>query len=425
MAPEPYPHFFRLIALFHGSLDGIREAARLIHPALEPLDPIATPLGYLERVLPDDVVGILRRALERQENAGLSSDSVTNDTVSFTDLESELGMVVGASPDLGWRIPHHVRRVMARAGVPTHGELVRRALLTSAVAALESAVASIAEQQYGLHPGTLPASDKEFSLDDIREAGSVEAAESLAVSRRVDELLRKGFDEWTIWFRRQGLPTLGECSGDGPALVEILQRRHALTHHGATASRQYVQKTGLGRIGDHLAVSSDYLEDALDLLDVAGTVAASRAWAKWRPEFEGSVGVELAARARKFISGERWAAAVKIGEVAQSFSGNDRDRAARWCHTLLARKRSTGLTAEDTAALTKWNTEGLDPATQMARHSLLGDLGAALALFPQVADQLGLHTAVRTPFLWDLRDHEGFAALLAVIANSSSPEPVG
>lgn len=169
--------------------------------------------------------------------------------------------------------------------MPQRQHLLHASLLTMTVGTLETAIAGVSTQHYALHPGALPAEEKEFSLAELAEFDDLQDARVAAISRRVEDLMRSGFDAWDKWFEGLLQEGFDELAADRAVLSEAVQRRHIVVHNGGRVSRQYLAKVPGADIavGEELRNDRAYLEAAIDAITIFGLRLILTSWSKWAP----------------------------------------------------------------------------------------------------------------------------------------------
>lgn len=111
-------------------------------------------------------------------------------------------------------------------------------------------------------------------------------ARAAAIARRVEDLMRSGFEAWDKWFDNLLGKGFAELAADRETLHEAIQRRHLVVHNGGRVSRQYRSKVPActTEIGEELPIDREYLEWATDAIAIFGVRLILNAWVKWVPD---------------------------------------------------------------------------------------------------------------------------------------------
>ncbi len=301
---------------------------------------------------------------------------------------------------------------------PPRSPIFLTSVLVSAVSSFEVLIGGIVDGFFRLHPAALESADreKEFSLEDLKELGSVEDAVSLAISRRVEDFMWGGFDDWNRWFARNLKIEFNTICMDFDRLVEVIERRHIVIHHGGRVSRRYLSRVTADpkpTLGSDLRLDEAYVRDVLDHLVVFGTMLVVVAWAKLVKEEAQSAGRSLASVVYDQMFAGHWNV---VEALCKARTIIDMDEESRWvfqCNEWLARKR-TGRLTDIQAEIEKWDASALALRFRIVRLSLLDRVDEALKLVPQAlaSDELSRDSLFEWPILEELRASKKFRAVV-------------
>ncbi|ALE06951.1 hypothetical protein AL755_18285 [Arthrobacter sp. ERGS1:01] len=197
-------------------------------------------------------------------------------------------------------------------------------------------------------------------------------------------LLRGGFDDWMEWFGKKRNIKVPGVTEDAGALVEIFQRRHLLVHNGGVVNKFYLSKVSgpeLPVLGDRLHVGTQYLENSVDELTVAGVKLSFSLLQKMAPN---EVDLEELSHRLEHLSFDLLSA----GYFRPVFSLNDwhlgfvKDSERRlivMVNKWIAMKKM-GLAERVCIEVAEWDTATLSGTYRLAKLALIDDNAAAYSL---------------------------------------------
>lgn len=300
---------------------------------------------------------------------------------------------------------------------PSKRALLNNSMLVTAVSIFEATLASIFSMQFHTFPALIDASERKFSLADLKEFDSIEDATESAIEDRVDSLMRESFTDWEDWFKKRAGVVLADLCIDRDSLVEVIQRRHLLVHTGGRVSRQYLERVSATEppVGTVLHVSAEYLNDALDSLDVLGVALGMTVAAAWDPDTKSKAVRELNNMSVSLIDQERHKAARKICDVGGSLGdGSDWFDHALRVNAWIASKQLHGPESIE-GGVSAWNVSALSPEFQLAKLALLDEHEKVFELLPKLIESTDISFAAvesEWPLFKELRDHDAFPAFL-------------
>ena len=302
----------------------------------------------------------------------------------LTEFGERLAEVYGDDPEAFERLHEAFRVVTAR---PRRDQLLHESLLTMLVGALESTVTGIGAQHFILHPGALPGEEKEFSLADLADFENLEDARDLAITRRVDELVRGGLEAWNSWLRPLLKIELADLAADYEVLYEVVQRRHIVVHNAGRVSRRYVAKVGGAKedLGEKLVVERSYLESAIREVTIFGARLLLVAWSRWVPGERDAAAEKANALVFQELIAKRYDVARCIARTAREIADEDQMRLFLQVNEWIARRGMFG--SEDVyEEVEAWDISALSPLYAAARSALLGDISSLALLLPQLVE---------------------------------------
>ena len=275
----------------------------------------------------------------------------------------------------------------ARPLDPDKEQLLNSSMLITAVATFETLIARVLTVQFNVFPGLIEREEKQFSLKDLQDFGTIDDARDDAIERRVDALMRAGFEQWEDWLDKRAKIEFRTLCADYDAVHEVLQRRNVVVHAAGKVSRQYLNATARTDVslGDVLLVDAEYLESALDELDVLGVALATRARTSWLKDESQDALTLLHNTAYDLLVAERYAACRALCRVGLAIGAQGWLREAMRVNSWIAQKRSEGPESirED---VSDWDTSALASEFVFAKTVLLDELDDAFEMLPRMLE---------------------------------------
>jgi hypothetical protein len=360
---------------FATTLDALKDFVDLIAPHVRALDE-QEPQVELYREMFDQLPDKARKRAHR--DFGIIVDILNN---SSRDLEALYGR--GLSPDAVAIVQAMMNRVNAQPKLP----ILLRSLMPMAVGAFEVLTAQLIGLIYHVRPGLLPRNEKDFSLSDLEQFDSLQDAIDDAIERRVDSILAGSIEDWTKWFNRKGIEIdLSRLALNWADTLEVFQRRHIILHNDGKVSKRYLARLAaysndLPDLGTELSTDAQYVENALDNLNVLGSLLAIFVERRLLGRLEWTTGEMLNSRVEGLMRFERWLAAQKLCAVAKTFKElRDSTRLKFQCGEWLCAKKLDGIESIR-ATVDRWDVSALGQEFKAIKYSLLDmDRKAATAL---------------------------------------------
>jgi hypothetical protein len=202
---------------------------------------------------------------------------------------------------------------------------------------------------------------------------------------------------------------------DRARLGEIFQRRHIVVHNAGRASRLYLAKTSNAvgiEVGAALPVTSDYLQNSLDELNVVGVGLGTCAWATWFKEESVDAVRELQRKTFDLLVDERYDACARLCEIGLGLEGDGYTKQTLHVNRWIAQKQSSGVDAIS-SEVGAWDISALSPVFALARAALLDDFHSAFDLLPQLLERgdLTRDDLGEWPLFAEIRLHPRFSEL--------------
>jgi hypothetical protein len=379
------------------------EGTREIHPLIERLNDVYRAVGDHMGVAPDardDDWSAKRKQLST------SLDSAMADLTASTGHDPALTRLLN--------------RIFARPDHPV--DVINRSLLPTAVTNFELLMGDLAREALRFAPQQMEVGDvKEFTLADLKNIGSIEGAVDVAISRRVESLLRSDLPAWAEWFTKRAKVDFSRLTMGWDSLNEIMQRRHAITHSGGKVDEYYRERVGtepLPELGKDLTPDDRYLTTALDHFAVAGLLWTSVMGAKLDKDNAADVAGRLNHMMYEFMMGAgRWSAVEAVCSCVQELTDvlhpDEKTRRHFEFNRMLAQKRLFGSDFVREQA-TSLDVSALSGEFHLARYCLLDDVDNALATAENLlkTSDIEVFQLREWPILAELRDDSRFLSLI-------------
>ncbi|MFE9100390.1 hypothetical protein [Actinomadura geliboluensis] len=397
------------IEAFHDLLTG------LVNPALE-LDSKEHKFKIFDKHLKSAPAKVL-------EEIGVAFGEVINEDENSNIRRELTDAIFDKVSDSYWA---------AKAMQAIHEQMLRQArlpillesIVVSAVGAFEVQLGAITTQFYRAAPKALEAGsreqEKEFSLKDLQEAGSVEKVIDLAIARRVENLLFGSIYDWRKFYKDRLKIDFADISIDWTGLIEIFQRRHIIVHNGGIVSSQYIRRMKVvdrtdKELGQRLTCDEDYAQEALGQLLVLGILLAMAVGFKFGSKPEVLITALHSHTYQSLISG-RWAVTRKLCKFGEETATEEGDRLVFRVNRWIATQRMEGSESIREEVL-NWDTSAAANRFKLARACLLADTDGAFDALRNMAisDEIDSEALLEWPLLDDLRRDSRFPIILAAV----------
>jgi hypothetical protein len=363
---------------FATTLYALRDFLDLIAPQVKALDerePLIEPFKEMLEELP-------KEARDRiLKDIGNLTDALNESTNSVETLNAVRGLAV--SREAVAIVQAMMNRVDSKPRLP----VLLHSLVPMAVGAFEVLTAQLIDLIYHVRPGLLPKDEKDFSLSDLEQFDNLQDAIDDAIERRVDSILAGGIEHWAKWFSRKGIEIdFSQLALNWPDTLEIFQRRHIILHNEGKVSKRYLARLAayredLPQLGAEVSTDARYVQDALDNLNVLGSLLAVFVQRSLAGGLDKITAPVLNARVEGLMRLDCWQAAQKICTVSKRLKElPESARITFQCGEWFCAKELNGIETIR-AAVEAWDTSALGQEFKAIRYSLLDmDREAAVAL---------------------------------------------
>lgn len=403
---------------FSARIEGLREVLEVISPHVAVLDKPEGIATVIDRSgLSDDgkdaVKGLLLPSSDADAERDGSDVTKAEESASPDKTVNRLKHVVRNEPTGLLKV---LRRFNQGAIAP-RTSLLNGSLLTVAVASFESLLAGLYAQHLTIFPAQLKDDEKEFSLGDLAEIGSIDEARRVLIERRADGFMRRGLTDWSRWAKKVLGFSFEDVCLDYSHLNEMFQRRHLVVHSGGVVSRLYIERVKdfngeKPTLGQQLPVSAAYLQRALDELEVLGYGLAAIAWAKWEPQNADDALSSLNSHIYDMLDSSNFISARKLSEVGSDLPQPGIRRWMIIVNGWIASKK-VGDFDDCRSEVEAWDITALAHEFKLARACLLDEVDEAFHLLRAVLKESETKAGeVREwPLLDDLRPDPRFETI--------------
>jgi hypothetical protein len=364
-----------------------------------------------------------------QVGAGVDSESGTEaDSESGTEADSEklaaeFADVFSRAVDrLSQLEPEAFLKAVRRSRrrqIASREELLNGSLLTVAVATFENLLAGLFREHLIRFPRQLESEDKEFSLRDLLEHGSVDEARRVLIERRTDGFMRGGFVDWSEWAQRTLKVSFEDLAADGASTNEVFQRRHLVVHTGGVVTQIYLDRVDFEGdeapdVGSLLKIDADYLRQAIDAILVLGVALAARSLSKWGGDHGPKVAATRVISCTYDLMQEgRWAVVQPLCKTGCELG---QPEAQRWVMTVNGWVATRALTGASACAeeIANWDVSALDPKFVLAKAALQDDRDRVIELLPATLEAAGVEAKIipNWPVLRPFREDPEFIKIV-------------
>ena len=265
--------------------------------------------------------------------------------------------------------------------------LVHRGFLISLISQYDAYLGRLIRLHLYIHPERLDASEKQFAFKDLVSLGSIEEARESLIEREVDAVIRKSHDEQLEWVGREFKLKIIDFVSEGPAFVEIAQRRHLFVHCDGVVSAQYITKCRMAQstlqhdiaVGTQLEVSQEYLQKAFETLYGVGIKLGIMIWLHSEKDKAEAADDLINTLALNLISEDRHALAIDILRFSLDYrTDHPSDRVHRYQILNLAQAfKWSGQTEKCESVLARFDWSACGDAIQLGLCCLRNDFESA------------------------------------------------
>lgn len=300
--------------------------------------------------------------------------------------------------------------------------------LVTIISYVEWFLAQLIHRYYEKNPNAIGLKDKQLSLNDLYEIGSIDDAKKYLIDTKVESVLRGSFKDWIAFLKDQMGLSMGYLKESEEMLIEACQRRNLYVHNGGVVNSIYLKNCSFNsskgpEIGAKLTCDNEYIENVLSAFEKSFLLISAELWKKTEPKNSSRFKV-LSEMAHEHICNERYDIGKSISyflwgdkgqkEIDQTVAQINYWQAIKWSgdfSSILKDVQNADFSAKDSIFI-------------LAQHVLLDEYEQAFNLMPDVlkTDKLNFKDVVDWPLFKELREQEGFKALENEFEESSETE---
>ncbi|WP_157379637.1 hypothetical protein [Burkholderia ubonensis] len=183
---------------------------------------------------------------------------------------------------------------------------------------------SLLKEVYSARPELFKGINKDISLKDLIDMGSIEAVKQYILEKDIDTFRRESYSEqFAILERKFSIKTLRKCDEWKP-FIEMSQRRNLLTHNDGVVNEQYLQALknegydhkSIPTIGKRLRVKPHYFVVTCLVLSTLSVMLTHTLWRALLPEDIERESRSLTETVYDLLLHERYNVAIPIGKFS-------------------------------------------------------------------------------------------------------------
>lgn len=282
--------------------------------------------------------------------------------------------------------------------------------LVTIISYVEWFLAQLIHRYYDKNPGSIGLKDKQLSLNDLYEIGSIDEAKKYLIDTKVEAVLRGSLNDWINFLKDQLNLSMGYLKDYQKVLTEACQRRNLYVHNGGVVNSIYLRNCSFEgmdppSLGEKLSCDKNYIEKTLSAFEKTFLLIAAELWKKNEPNNANRFHI-LNSLSYKHIFNERY----EIGSSLAYFLCGDKSQkesdriiaqinywqAKKWQDDFVSIRKEieqSDFSAKDTLYI-------------LAKHVLLDEYDKAFLLIPDLlkSEKLSFSDLSEWPLFKELRE---------------------
>lgn len=288
---------------------------------------------------------------------------------------------------------------------PKQGPILRRGALVSLLGCFETTISKLIREFYRKYPEAFPSDSKSLTLADLKEIGSVEDAELHLVDSEIDSILRGNIESQLKYFIKPIKIQTKPIEQFLDKLIEISQRRNILVHNDGIVNKHYLSKTPKSQLTDNakegclIKVDQDYLNSAINTINIVGTLIIQQCFRKWEKEHIDEADTILIESVFESLVDENYEITILLADYAKSIKmTSDSNQKIIVINQAIA-LRDSGKSDEMNTLLDEYDWSSASLKFQLALYSLKQDENEFYETLEKTisAKELGCHELTEWP----------------------------
>ncbi|WP_444957001.1 hypothetical protein [Microbulbifer sp. ZKSA002] len=303
--------------------------------------------------------------------------------------------------------------------------------LVTIISYVEWFLAQLIHKYYDKNPDSIGLRDKQLSLNDLYEIGSIEDAKKYLIDTKVESVLRGSISDWIKFLREQMKLSMSYLKDYQEAMIEACQRRNLYVHNGGVVNSIYLKNCSFAdseeppKLGDHLTCDGTYIENILTIFEKSFLLIASELWKKNEPENKERYKI-LVNMSFDHICNERYDIGASIayflcGDKRQKESSRMTAQINYW-----QAKKWQGAFSTVEKEIKDSDFSAKDPIFLLARYVLLDQMKEAFDMLPDIlrSGKLCFTDLSTWPLFKILREEEAYIDIKSEFDPESKPTPL-
>lgn len=146
----------------------------------------------------------------------------------------------------------------------------------------ENLVAQLFKNDFVKHPERINLDSKGVTYKVLAELNDVEMIKEHLIEEEVVSMMYKSYDDWMQYFRNKVKLDIPYDRKKMKDIKEIIARRNLLVHNNGIVNSIYLSITGSKDVikGDSINVNKEYLNNAINIIEIAGMALLIEIWLK-------------------------------------------------------------------------------------------------------------------------------------------------
>jgi hypothetical protein len=298
-------------------------------------------------------------------------------------------------------------------------ESLHQSSLVTIISYVEWFLAQLIHRYYEKNPKAIGLKDKQLSLNDLYEIGSIDDAKKYLIDTKVESVLRGSFKDWVSFLKEQMGLSMSYLKESEEVLIEACQRRNLYVHNGGVVNSIYLKNCNFKddegpKVGRKLTCDNEYIETILTSFEKSFLLISAELWKKCEPKNRDRFKV-LSEMGHDHICNERY----DIGKSLSYFLWGDKGQkeidqivaqinywqAIKWkgeFSSIQKDVRNADFSAKDSLFI-------------LAQHTLLDEYDEAFSLIPDVlkTDKLNFESLDEWPLFKELRKQDKYKDIVS------------